>query len=167
MKKTVDVTPIGMLQNARIWRDLYYENISKETNRQIVAIYCLLISLEMFIKSYLILLDKKYGDARELQNLGHNIKKLNDVLKKIRGTSNNKYEHPGIDEISQDLENCIEDFKLDFNINILRYPKAGDRFYLHFDYLNTKNKIVLLTETIEGKINECLTKKWQQKDGFV
>ena len=62
-----EITPLGMLNNARVWHTLYKQNIILNTEHQIVAIYCLLIGFEMLLKAYLIFLNKDYCKHSELK----------------------------------------------------------------------------------------------------
>jgi hypothetical protein len=156
METKYDVTPIGMMNNAKIWREFYYQNILSEKGRQMIAIYCLLISVEMFGKAYLVFFDKRYAKEKKLKEIGHNLKKLAESLARTSGNNN---------KIFTLLDLCIEEFRLDKyeDINILRYPKRGDLFYSSKEYFNVDNNLIKLTLAIEDEINSFFVEKWWER----
>jgi len=116
------VNPLGMLNNAKIWNELYKQNINnRDLNRQMVAIYCLLVSIEMHLKAYLIFLDNLFGEERYLKKLGHNFKSLYNNLEKRAPK-----------DFSQKVKKLFTNYKLFIqDFSILRYPKEGDLFWVN------------------------------------
>lgn len=127
-------TSIGFFNNAKIWFDLYRQNIILDNNHKVISIYCALIGFEMLLKSYLIFLNKKYEKMEEMIFLNHDFNKIYNALKKERQVQFLDY-----------IEKTILHYKLfSTKIDTIRYPIKGDKitilnsYYLkpnQFDYL--------------------------------
>lgn len=155
MKYKINITPLGMLNNARVWREIYYQNIERELDRQVVGIYCLLTSVEMYLKAYLIFHNPTYAQTSKLKDLGHDLNKICTILKETKACR----------KIADLLEKAIKKYKLDEHkdITTLRYPESGSMFFFHRDYKTTEHDFNQIIDAIEGEINIFFTKKWKEK----
>ena len=151
MESKYDITPLGLLNNAKVWYFLYRQNIYLETNHKIIAIYCLLIGLEILLKSYLSFLNKeKYSYESSLKSLGHKFDKLLEALRC---------------EKEAKLLNKIRQIIVKYNLqsidtNDLRYPKKGDKVILFSEYFKPTNEFDILFDSISGEIQMGISDKF-------
>lgn len=115
MESEYEVTPVQLLQAANTWDDLYKYAIKKSTSHQVASWYCKFISLEMFLKAYIVFLNRKYSKLEELEKLGHNFNKMYEVLNELAE-----------DTFISNLKKLLKKFNLfETNISELRYPEAS------------------------------------------
>jgi len=151
MASEYEITPVQLLQTAIVWNDLYKFGIKNSTSHQVASWYCKFISLEMYLKAYIVFLDKKYSKLDELEKLGHNFNKMYEVLAK----------HAEASFIS-DSKILLKKFNLfKTNISELRYPKARRQTTIHPDIYKEEvfNKI---TDKISSEIEKGF-KKWRKQ----
>ncbi|MCR4324343.1 MAG: hypothetical protein NUV69_01505 [Candidatus Curtissbacteria bacterium] len=146
-----EVTPLGMLNNAKVWYVLYRQNIYLGTHHKIIAIYCLLISFEMFLKSYLIYLNKmEYSCDSNLEKLGH---KFGNIVKAIKKEKDAR--------LSPRIDSLIKKYDLmSIDTNNLRYPRKGDEFLIHAGYLSPHNEFDELLDAIGGEVSGGIVDKF-------
>ncbi|MDO8429219.1 MAG: hypothetical protein Q7S88_01190 [Candidatus Daviesbacteria bacterium] len=149
-----DITPLGMLNNSKIWYGLYRQNINLGTAEKVIAIYCLLIGLEMYLKSYLILLNKeKYSFDSELQSLGHKFENVLNAIKKEKDP-----------KLLGQIVTLVEKYDLLLiDTNSLRYPKKGDTFLRHDNYLKSYNEFDDLFDAITSEVSLGIVNKFYAK----
>ena len=139
-----DVSPLGMLNNAKVWFFLYRQNINLEIQYKIVSIYCLLIGYEMLLKSYLVFLNKNvYSSDLKLGGLGHQFTNILGALKDEKEV-----------RLLDKIEDVINKFQLlEVDVNNLRYPKRGDKFLLLVDYFKPRNDFDEIFELISSEVS--------------
>lgn len=148
-----EITPLGMLANAKIWHTLYRQNITLNTQHQLVAVYCLLIGFEMLLKSYLILLNEKYCKHRELKRLGHDFAEIFMALSKEKGV---KY-------LKETKEVMAEHKLFETDIDTMRYPKKGNMFWMSGGYYKIPNDFDDLFDHIGDEISREIMDSFYRK----
>jgi len=140
-----DITPLGMLNNAHVWNEIYKQNIiHSDLNYKAVAIYCFLISLEMYLKAYLIFLDKNFSKQKKLKNLGHNFIL---IFKKIKKRAPRDF--------ANQIESTLNKYNLLINdFSLLRYPKRGDKINIHEEIFSGNHQIYSIFNLIEKEIKK-------------
>ncbi len=109
--------PKIILENAKTWKILFEQNI-EENNLYMknTSILCLLFSLELHLKAYLVFLDNSYSNDKKLKCLEHNFYKIYNALEPLLKITIKK-------ELLDILNFC--NLYRDFDFAEFRYPRLG------------------------------------------
>lgn len=84
MNRNYDTTPVLLRNDAKGWFSLYKKALQDhEPTEEIAGIYCLLFALELHLKAYLSLKDKRFAKEEKLRWLSHNLNSIFAEVSKV------------------------------------------------------------------------------------
>ena len=116
---------MNLMGGAKGWKKLYeYATSGQEMYLTLLGIYCLMVSLELYLKSLLVLRDRAYASPAELRFICHDYKKLIKLLRLL-----------GEHNIADEVWATLQDYNLDtININDLKYPSSPRMWQIDINY---------------------------------
>lgn len=137
------ITPMMMVSSAKDWNKLYEEALNKEKHIGLLpGLYCLFTALEFYLKALIILRDKNYTESRKLINLGHNFKKMIEIIESFE-------DEPLLPEIRQ----AIEKYNLSgINITDIKYPVTPRMWHISPDLERGNHSLTSIFSAIETEV---------------
>jgi hypothetical protein len=118
------ITPYHLIKEGEVWSDLYQYAVSDgDATKMATGLYCLLSSVEMYLKAYIVLKDTSFSDPDRLRNsLSHSFKRMYDEISRL-----------GPKGFSDSVKKVLNRYNLmDVNIANVKYPE--DRRMIGIDY---------------------------------
>jgi len=137
-------TPLMLVNSAKVWEDFYLLAIQSphSTQKLLPGMYCLFISLELRLKAYIVLLDDTYAGPRKLRSLGHDFRKIYEVIYLLAPS-----------DMSAEVMNCLNAYNLfNNNINDLRYPETPRSLQIAQDLQTGNHSLISLFEIIDNRV---------------
>lgn len=108
-------TPLSLLHEGQSWLSLYdYAVQDRDVVNLMPGLYCLFSSLEMHLKTYIVLKNSDYSEPNNLKKLGHNFSVLYERIADLAPI-----------ELKQLIKKELDRYKLmELDINKLKYPEV-------------------------------------------
>lgn len=138
-----DTTPRILQGQAKGFLALYRSAIeSEDYDEQHAGIFCLFLSLELYLKAYLSLKDNRFSQEVELKRLGHNLNSILNEVSRFQPT------------FLADLEKILVKYNLsNNNYTELRYIKNNTGVIIHQDLLNGNHGFDEVFRSIDNEIS--------------
>ena len=153
MTRNYDTTPVSLQGAANGWLSLYAKGINARNpiGEQIAGVYCLFFAVELYLKGYLALRDKRFSRQDALKNLGHDFCKMYVEVVSVAPK-----------EFSVELGKLLKKYGLlRNNIIELRYPQAGRGIRFHPDLFNGRHGFETVFGIIDDEIGMTNWKQWR------